>query len=48
MVESDSPGQGYFIPLATLRSGKYKLVVSVTDMISQSKAKSTTFFELVD
>jgi len=48
MVESDSPGQGYFIPLATLRSGKYRLTVSGTDMIAETKAKSTVFFELVD
>ncbi len=48
MVESDSPGQGYSIPLATLRNGKYKLVVAATDMMSETTAKSTTFFELVD
>jgi hypothetical protein len=48
MVESDSPGQGYSIPLATLRSGKYKIVIAATDMIAEAKAKSTTFFELVD
>ncbi len=48
MVESDSPGQGYFVPLATLRSGKYKLIVSATDMMTEQTAKSTTYFELVD
>lgn len=48
MVESDSPGQGYFIPLATLRSGKYRLTISGTDMIAETNAKSTVFFELVD
>lgn len=48
LVESDSPGQGYFVPLATLRSGKYRLTVSGTDMIAETSTKSTVFFELVD
>jgi len=48
LVESDSPGQGYFVPLQTLRAGKYKLVVGVTDHIASATAKTTTFFTLVE
>jgi len=48
MVESDSPGQGYFIPLTTLRSGKFRLTVTGSDMIAETNSKSTVFFELVD
>lgn len=48
LVESDSPGQGYFIPLTTLRNGKYRLTVKGGDMIAETEAKSTVFFELVD
>lgn len=48
MEESDQPGLGKEWPLQTFRSGKYRLTVKVTDMISETDAKSTVFYELTD